>query len=280
MDIVQYERGAAGRFERHEDGGVVWFDVPAISGSGRFVCAFTSRLGGVSPAPWDSLNLSRTREPSPANKRENFRRAAGAVGVDPASMALVNYEHGDGIVRLTARDAGKGFSREIDYPHCDALIAMEPGVTAVTLHADCVPVFVADPGRGRIAACHAGWKGTAKRLPGKLVAEFVSMGSAARDMLVAIGPHIRTCCFEVGDEIAEIFEREFGADTVDRCSYPKPHVSLERAILRQFAEAGIGPEQVSLSGDCTHCLQDLYYSHRRDRGATGAMGSFVAVREG
>lgn len=200
------------------------------------------------------------------------------MGFSPDSMVLVNYEHGDGVCVVGPQDRGKGFDVETDFPKCDALVIEEPGVTAVTLHADCVPVTIADPVRRVGAVAHAGWKGTAKRLPEKLSRRMIrEFGCRTEDLLVAVGPHIRECCFEVGRDVSDIFSTEFGPEVI--VEGDRPHVRLERAILIQLMEAGIKPEQVTLSGLCTHCREDLFYSHRRDHGSTGAMGSFLYIRQ-
>lgn len=278
MEITQFEEEVQHGFARHQIGDVVYWTVPSIDESGRYTHGFTSRRGGVSPDPYGSLNLSMTREASPDNKKRNYALAAEAIGLDPGSFVLVNYEHGDGIARITREDAGKGFTRPTDLPKCDGLLLDSEGVTAVTLHADCVPVFVADLSGKRGAVCHAGWKGTAKRLPKKLVERLVAEGSRREDLAVGIGPHIRSCCFEVGPEVAEIFVNEFGPQVIDRRQGEKAFVGLERAILAQLAEADLRPEQVTVADGCTFCDEDLFYSHRRDHGITGAMGAFFALK--
>lgn len=252
--------------------------VPAIDACGHFRHGFTTRTGGVSPHAYSSLNLSMTREADEDNKRENYRRAARTLGLDPESMVLVNYEHGDGIAKIRPQDAGKGFFISTDLPKCDALVVDAPGVTAVTLHADCVPVFVVDRTGSRGGVCHAGWKGTARRLPQKLAAYLIRAGSRPQDLLAGIGPHIRSCCFEVGPEVAEIFAKEFTSDVISRIRGEKSFVSLENAILEQLTDAGLTREQITCAAACTSCREDLFYSHRRDHGHTGAMGAFLAIR--
>lgn len=278
MHLSDYERRVQRGFARREQDGLAYFTVPDIEACGRYVHGFTSRLGGVSPAPYASLNLSMTREASTENKRRNYRRAAAALGLDPASLVLVNYEHGDGIARVSPKDAGKGFARPTDLPKCDALLVAEPGVAAVTLHADCVPVFCVDRRGTQGAVCHAGWKGAAKRLPQKLAERLISAGSRREDLIVGIGPHIRSCCFEVSEDVRDIFAAEFGPDVIDREVGPKAFISLERALLLQLADAGLAPEQITVAADCTYCREDLFYSHRRDHGQTGAMGAFLALK--
>lgn len=276
--MKKFEEGVARGFAAHEKNGVVYLTVPAIDESGRFYHGFTTRLGGVSAEEFSTLNLSMTREANAGNKKENFRRAAAALELNPDSLILVNYEHGDGIADISAADAGKGFAVPTDLPKCDALVVSAPGAAAVTLHADCVPVFCVDRTGSRGGVCHAGWKGVAKRLPQKLAQHLIRAGSRTEDLIVGIGPHIRACCFEVGPEVAIVFEKEFGPDTVVRRQGEKGFVSLERAILHQLRDGGIEPAQITAADECTSCREDLFYSHRRDHGRTGAMGAFLSIR--
>lgn len=278
MDLSQYEQSVQRGFLVRRTGELVYWTVSSIDACGWYRHGFMSRLGGVSDGPYTSLNLSMTREENADHKKENYRRAAQALGVDPETLVLVNYEHGDGVACIDSSDAGKGFSRPTDLPKCDGLLVTGPDVTAVTLHADCVPLFFADTATPRGAVCHAGWKGTARRLPQKLVQRLQDEGSRLEDLVVGIGPHIRSCCFEVGQEVADVFRSEFGPEVVEREEGEKAFVSLERALLLQLAEAGLQPEQITADASCTHCRPDLFYSHRRDHGLTGAMGAFFAIR--
>lgn len=278
INVHQYRAAARHGFERHSHNGVVYYTVPQLSASGRFRSIFTSRIGGVSDGDFDSLNLSVSREKNAENKKENYLRAADAAHVSPYSLVLVNYAHGTGISYATSAHSGEGLSRPTTLPECDALIVREPGVTALSLHADCVPVIAADPVLGIGATAHAGWRGTLGMLPRKLIQVFVEdLGSRPENIICAIGPHIRACSFEVGDDVAAQFDAVFGPETTVRKQGAKPHVDLEAAILMQFADSGILPENVTLADLCTYCEEHLFFSHRRDKGKTGAMGSFMQV---
>lgn len=276
--VARYRQHARHGFTLRENEGVHFCSVPSIDETGRFVYVFTTRLGGVSDGCFESLNLSVTRETNQCNKKENYQRAARSAGVAPGSLVLVNYAHGTGIESVTAANCGEGLSRETTLGPCDALVVREPGVTALTLHADCVPIVVADPTRGAGAVAHAGWKGTLGGLPEKLVRQMANdAGGSAENLLCAVGPHIRSCCFEVGDDVAEMFSDAFGPCCVVQKENGRKSVDLEAAILVQFARAGVPPGNITLADECTFCEDELYYSHRRDHGATGAMGSLLAV---
>lgn len=263
-------------FKIEEKNGIKFLTIPSFTERGFFKHCFTTRVGGVSPGVFASLNLSMTREENAANKEENYRRVCGALGVHYESLTLVNYAHGNGVHTASADDAGKGVTRTSDFAACDALLIDGPSVTAVTLHADCTPVFLADK-TGKVAGVgHAGWKGVLSGLAVNMVNEAVGRGCVREDILVGIGPHIMDCCFEVQDDVAQPFRTKFGgAALAERDG--KTFISLQNALLIQLSDAGIPEDNISLANMCTHCNGDLFYSHRRDKGKTGAMGSFIAI---
>ena len=278
MLLEEYCSSVHSGFETKQWGGVVYFTIPSFDKYANVTAGFTSRMGGVSPGCYESLNLSLKREGNPTNIQENFRRVAGALGVSFESLTLVNYEHGSSIYHAHPDDCGKGIYRETDMPKCDALIITEPGITAVTLHADCVPLFYLDPEANIACVAHAGWRGVYRYLPREIADAFVqTYGSKAQDIRVAIGPHILSCCFEVGEEVSPLFEERFGGSTVLH-NGGQAFVDMQAAILRQFMDAGIPPENCTCANLCTYSLPELFYSHRRDRGNTGAMASLIAFR--
>ncbi len=252
--------------------------IPAFTRNGFTKHCFTTRVGGVSPGVYESLNLSKTREENEANKRENYRRVCEALGVPFASMALVNYSHGDGIHIARAADAGQGIFTEPPYDFCDGMITDTREVTAVTLHADCVPLFFADPRNNVAGVAHAGWKGVYGLLPEKMIAAFAqNFGSEPSEVLVGIGPHIMDCCFEVKSDVATPFAERFGDETIKERG-GSLFVDMQAAILLQLERAGALEQNITVANMCTYCNSELFYSHRRDDGHTGAMGSFITVR--
>ncbi|MEI6101480.1 MAG: peptidoglycan editing factor PgeF [Eubacteriales bacterium] len=285
MQYSKYSSSLKHGFIKRQIGGVVYFTIPSFDNHPKYpgnteypevVAGFTSRIGGVSEGIYESLNFSMGREGNLANIQENFRRAAGAMGLDAQTIVLDNYEHGTAIYHATPLDCGKGIFRETDLPMCDALVITEPGITAVTMHADCVPLFFLDPKLKIACVAHAGWRGVYGMLPQKIVQAFVSeYGSKEEDIITAIGPHILSCCFEVGEEVASLFENRFGTFTVQKQG-ERLHADMQAAILVQFMEAGILPGNCTCADLCTSCLPDLFYSHRRDKGETGAMASLIA----
>jgi len=263
-------------FDFKKSAGVGIFTIPSFEEYGFKHC-FSTRIGGVSKNEFASLNLSKTRENNAENKKENYERVCRAIGVDYGSLTLVNYEHGVGVHCAAAEDAGKGVSRETDFPHCDAIITDVSDVTAVTLHADCVPVFMADTKKRVAGVAHAGWKGTLLGIVPKMADVFMKQyGSAPEDMIVGIGPHIMECCFEVKSDVAVPFIESYGDSVVNKKD-DGMYLDLQAVLLAQLERTGILPQKVTCADMCTYCNPDLFYSHRRDNGKTGAMGSFITV---
>ncbi len=270
-----FEKHVKHGFLLREKDGVVHLVIPSFIEAGFEKHCYTTRIGGVSAGCYTSLNLSKTRENVPENKVENYRRVCAALQVPYESLAVVNYAHGDGVYAADAADAGAGIVRENDLPPCDAMIIHEAGITAVTLHADCVPVFFADK-RQRIACVsHAGWRGVYGELPAKIAGILQDeWGSKPEDILVGIGPHIMEDHFEVQEDVARPFCEKFGENTATKRD-GKLYVNLQRAILKQLEGEGLAPQNITCADLCTYDCAELFFSHRRDHGNTGAMGSFI-----
>ena len=241
---------------------------------------FSTRAGGISPAPFDSLNLGLTRTDPIENVKRNFRIFADASGFDYNSITVLNHEHGTNIIRAGKEDCARGLEKA-PFPFCDGLVTDDPAVTLAALHADCGAVFLYDPIKKAVGIAHAGWKGTfyriGQKLTEKMTAEF---GSRPENIIAATGPCICADCFEVDNELAEKFRDEFGYEKIARKSdrkKGKAYVDIEAALAIQLIEAGIMPEKLSLMHLCTFERQDLFYSYRRDGINTGDMASFIRL---
>jgi YfiH family protein len=273
----EYMRKVSTGFDIVDVNDIKLLKIPSFSREGFFKHCFTSRAGGVSEGCFASLNLSKTREANEANKRKNYNRVCDAIGVEYGSLTLVNYAHGSGVHCATARDAGKGMGRESDFAPCDGMVTDAPEVTVLTLHADCMPIFMADRRNRAAGVSHAGWKGVGMNIAGNMLEKLKGgYGSRPGDILVGIGPHIMDCCFEVREDVAGVFRNAFGGDVIKQRDGAL-FVSLQNAVMTQLREAGIPPENITCANLCTSCRDDLFFSHRRDRGMTGAMGSFITV---
>lgn len=234
-----------------------------------FPHGFSTRAGGVSPSPWDSLNLGGAVGDDPARVEANWRRLEGATGL---AFARVRQVHGARVVTA----AGACSPRE----EADAVLSRTAGVAACVAVADCVPVLIADPASGTVAAVHAGWRGTVERAAAAAVAAIeAEAGARPRELLAAIGPSIGPCCYEVSGELAARFAAAFGAGVVDR-SRPTPHLDLWEANARALGAAGLLPRRIERLGRCTACEARRFFSHRRDAGSTGRQAAWIAPAPG
>ncbi len=246
---------------------------------------FSTRLGGVSVhAETASLNLGRGFADGDATVRENLDRFAAAVGFDPDALVSLKQVHSVDVRTVTAADAGLGYIRPTDET-CDGYVTCERGVALGVRTADCVPILAAAvDGRGEayvVGAFHAGWRGTVAGIATEGIRRMVALGARVEHIRVAVGPCIRTCCFEIDDAARDVFVERLGREMTDRFVLPSREghydadlVGIDLALL---AEAGVAPERVAVSELCTRCRGDLFYSHRRDGARRGSMLSVICL---
>ena len=261
-----------------EKNGVKYLTIPSFEQAGGVICAFSTRIGGVSPKPFDTLNFSRTREQCEENFTENFTRFAQAVGFDEHKAVGINYAHSPSIYHVHKEDAGRGI---LDVPlpeYCDGLYTSEIGIPILSTHADCVPLFFYDPHRRAVAVCHAGWRGVAAHMVRNAVNALADIGCNRGDILAAIGPCISVTHFEVGKEVKDIFVHEFG-DNVIQTRDRKLYVDLNKACADDMLSAGLRAENITDAALCTFAEESLFFSHRRDRGNTGAMFAVLSLKD-
>lgn len=264
-------------FKHNKSCGVVYLTIPAFERAGGVCCAFSTRIGGVSPAPYDTLNFSHKRENSSKNFSENMRRFADAARFDSSLAVSINYAHGADLCCVTHKDAGCGISREPLSQKCDGLYTAAADLPLISSHADCVPLFFYDP-KGRAAAvCHAGWRGTAAHMTKKAVDALVGLGCSAGDILAAVGPCISAEHFEVGEDVRDVFLRAFGRQTVFERE-KRLYIDLNKACILDMLQAGIVPKNITDAALCTYGNAALFFSHRRDKGKTGAMAAVIALK--
>jgi YfiH family protein len=227
---------------------------------------FTTRDGGVSEPPYDRLNLGGAVGDDPAHVAENWRRLERETGL---RFARVRQVHGARVVRADAPcDPAED---------ADAVLSTAEGVAACVSVADCVPILLADPETGAVAAVHAGWRGTLARAGAEgVLALSREVGAPAARLLAVIGPSIGPCCYEVSVELAGQFRAALGDAVLP--PGPRPLLDLWRANAAVLAAAGVPAERIEVVGRCTACERDRFFSHRRDAGKTGRQMAFIAPR--
>ncbi len=240
--------------------------------------AFSTREGGVSEGPFASLNLGRSVGDDPERVAENARRFAGGLGLTAGQLVSANQVHGETIVEVAGARPGPEVPRAV--ADADGLVTRARGVALGIRTADCVPVLIHAPDVGAIAAVHAGWRGAVVGIAGRAVARLKELyGADPRRMVAAIGPHIRSCCYEVGLDVARRFEERFGPGVAAPSGEGRQSVrlDLEESNRRALVEAGIPAENLDALPDCTCCDAKRFFSHRRDQGRSGRHLSIIAL---
>lgn len=264
-------------FKLIKKGSTAYYIITSFEETGLVKHGFSTREGGVSEGCYGSMNLRFNCDDKRENVIENFKIIADMLNMDSNRLVLSKQVHEDNIHTVTETDAGNGITRKNRFTSVDGLITDKKGIPLVTLFADCVPLFFLDTEKRVIALAHSGWRGTVKRIGQKTVEKMKrDYGSRAENIITAIGPSIQECHFEVSDDVAEIFAREFGADTAVKYG-DKYHVNMQSAIKKQLAESGIKPDNIDDSGICTYCNSGLLFSHRKTNGRRGNMGAFLEL---
>jgi hypothetical protein len=238
-----------------------------VEGIGHIV---TTRSGGVSPPPRDSLNLSFGNGDKKAHIQKNLEVLSRAIGIASNHIITANQVHGSRVKVVSHLDN--------DGPDdSDALITAATGICVMVLTADCVPILLCDPARRVVGAVHAGWKGTLEGIAQKAVDVFVqNFGAQPQDMMAGIGPSIGPCCFEVGPEVEARFIETWGTWDLRRGKKEgKNHIDLWNANARQLIHAGIPESQIEIANLCTCHNVDTFFSYRSEGATTGRFGTGI-----
>ena len=261
-------------FKEIHKGGLVYMTAPNIP----FTHAFTTRFGGVSGGIFESLNLGENRGDEPEAVRENYRRLKAALGIE--RLCFTKQVHEAAVKYVTGRDAREPFD-PLPYA-CDGLVTDEPGVGLIAFTADCVPILLCDPERRVAAAVHAGWRGTVADIAGEAVKAMEALGCDPVNIQAAIGPCISRCCFETGPEVPEAVMAVLGKEGREYIDDPgrnedKFFVDLKGVNRALLIRAGVRPESVAVSDECTVCESEKYWSHRATGGRRGAQAAVIAL---
>ena len=240
---------------------------------------FTTRYGGVSTGSQSSLNLAIGRGDSPENVEANLRILAKALAFDPEKLVLTRQTHSDIVRVVTARDANGFFHR--DYPECDALVTCDPGTALLVFTADCTPILFHDPVTGAVGAAHAGWRGTVQAIAAKTVkAMEENFGCDPADIRAAIGPNIGFCHFETDADVPEAMTAAFGGEVEQWIEKRGEKYFLDLKEINALVLRRAGVKHIEISGECTMCTPDRFWSHRVTKGDRGSQGAIIVCKEG
>lgn len=271
-------------FAIKQDDGLTTLTVPSFAATGAVVHAFTTRHTGVSPAPFDSLNMDFKVGDDPQNVIANRERVCVMLGAGLDRLVAADQVHGDRVLTVDLSHAGRGARSNGDaLPGVDAMVTAVPGLILSSYYADCVPLFFLDPLSRVVALAHAGWKGSVLRIGEKTVRHMVERhGCRVQNILAAVGPSIGPCCYEVDEAVMAQVEKCLPGEPQYAVPGRPGHWWLDMPELnrRILMQAGIKAENITLSGYCTACREDLFFSHRKQSGRTGRMASFIMLNGG
>lgn len=262
-----------------ETSGLKVITVPSWQREGAKV-VFTTRTGGVSQPPYQSLNLGFHVGDRADLVHENRRRMMELFAGGLDRMTTCQQVHGDVVTRVEEHHRGLGAETDqTALAGSDAMMTAVPGLILATFYADCIPVFFFDPVQKVVAIAHSGWKGTMARIAVKtLQAMEIAYHARPADMQVFIGPGVGRCCYPIQPDLVQKVKAEFDdiSDIIDEDEhgYTWDLKETNRLMLEQ---AGVLPHQIIRCPLCTSCEPDLFFSYRRDRGITGRMGAAISL---
>ena len=249
----------------------------------KISAVFTTRLGGVSgekiPA-LKSLNLAFKDIDNPENVLKNYAIIADVMQFPAENIVSVNQRHTDNIILCD-----EIYLKNHAFPAkdiADAMITNIGGVVLAVKIADCVPILFYDERNNAVGAAHCGWRGTLKKLQSQTALKLAeTYGTALDELKVAIGPCISSCCYEVSEDLFNEFYGEFGQfaeQFFERKANGKYHFDLKGINRRLLEEIGVKGENIEVSGNCTCCEEDLFFSHRRDGENRGTLTALIGMR--
>ncbi|MEM7334262.1 MAG: polyphenol oxidase family protein [Chloroflexota bacterium] len=263
----------------NQKNGVHYFQFGLFREYGRVQHAAFARKGGVSPAPFASLNMSLSVKDDEANVFSNRAKAFGLFGRTNETLVHAHLEQKKHVARVTSAQNG-------EYIKSDGLITNEAGCGLSMNYGDCAPIYIYDPVNHAIGLGHAGWRGAVLDLPGEMVRAMTrEFGSDPETLLAGVGPCIGVAVYEVGEVVITAVNDAFEEPETLLVKPPngptpgsdgsRPHFDLAEANRRNLARAGV--KQIELSGLCTAERTDLFFSHRAEKGKTGRFGTVLIL---
>jgi hypothetical protein len=298
-------------------GGLAWIEHPLLARYSWLVHAFSTRCGGASRGRTAGLNLGFTTGERRARVRENRELFLQQLGAKRFALASLRQVHSAHVYQVSLAGSGQldfrlggnvmPEQRGLALAAGDALMSHDAGILLSVRTADCLPVLLVDPKHRAVAAIHAGWHGALARIVEKTVGEMRRVyGSSPPSVRAVLGPSIRVCCYEVGQEVEEAFRGRFPrADRFFRKASEPPahhaqrpplsflngqppghnsagapplHLDLVAVAREQLLEAGLAPYHVAAANFCTACRTDLFYSYRKEGRLTGRMMAVIGIR--
>ena len=237
--------------------------------------AIFTRQGGVSPRPWDSLNVGGSIGDDITHVRENRIRSFRALGCVPESIHDVWQVHSADVVYA---DAPRPLDTE--YQKADIMLTDNPQVTLFMRFADCTPILLYDQEKQVVGLVHSGWLGTVRGAARAAVGAMQERyGSNPADILAAVGPSIGPDHYEIGEDVIAQVKDAFGADADPLLVAHGNSIHFDLWKANQILLQNAGVKQIETTGICTACHTDDWFSHRAEKGATGRFGALLAIED-
>ncbi|MEN6357766.1 MAG: peptidoglycan editing factor PgeF [Armatimonadota bacterium] len=267
---------------RVEENGVRYYRAWNLHTSRMVSHGFSTRIGGVSREPYNTLNLGLAVDDDPETVLANRRAFAGALDIDPERIVVPRQVHSNIVKVVTEADAGAGaLDHATAIVDADALVTNVPNLPLALHFADCVCIYLLDPVNRAIGVVHAGWRGTvAKIVTAAVEAMNHEYGTGPGDIQAAISPSICRNCFVVGKDAAEEIFKAFPHDSriLSQSATDKWFADLKNANYILLRRAGVPGANIAISQECTSCNPEDFFSYRRD-GKTGRMGGWMSLRD-
>ncbi len=241
--------------------------IPSIFNSSAVIAAQSMRSGGVSPAPFNSMNLGLSVNDLPENVMKNRALFFNSLGIELDQLSISKQIHGAEILHAQNPQITEGY---------DAQISNTKGLFLVVSVADCTPILIHDEKENAVAAIHAGWRGTVSNIVGNTLAKMkATFGTEGKNCKAFIGACIGYEQFEVGEDVAAHFDKVFKRFDTDKQKY---YVNLKAANREQLLRFGVLPQNIEISNYCTSANNDLFFSHRKEKGNTGRMMAVIGLK--
>ncbi len=261
----------------HNKNGIPYLKFELFPDNKRVQHAVFTRQGGVSPPPYDSLNLSVSVGDDQSNVFANRASAYGTHGRGNDTLVHAHLKHSVMVAEVTRKNYGQYIGP------ADGLITRERGCGLTMNYADCSPILLYDPKRRAIGLGHAGWKGAVLDLPRSLVLAMQNtFGSKPESLQAAIGPSIGPCCYQVGQNVIAAVQSSFDdpeqlllPDDAEDSDETRRRFDLPEANRQRLIEVGV--RKIETTEFCTSCRSDLFFSHRADHGKTGRFGVLLLL---
>lgn len=227
----------------------------------------------MSEAPYESLNFSVSVGDLEARVGHNLGLAAKALGVRPDRILFLNQVHGVACHEVS-RDCDE---LQVRATAGDAVLSSDPQIACAVRVADCAPLLIADRRSGSVIAVHSGWRSTLQNIAAVAVDRLRARAGGRTELIAAVGPHIGACCFEVGEEVAQLLIEASPDKDIKRAGRGgRPHVDLRRMIQAQLLQAGV--HEIDHVQGCTYCEPQRFFSYRRDGKQSGRHLAAIVAR--